>query len=146
RLDGEPRSVDLAHAPQRGGLPAPEGIHQSLLALLAAPAFAVAHVHADLHPRLLGLLAALLEEVLRIPSALPVLKDPRPARSARLYCRLAPSDHRHQERVAGRLQVADDRHRPESAVQQHKFWPDMQLRTTMQQAFDDVLHLLASAD
>jgi hypothetical protein len=53
------------------------------------------------------------------------------------------ADHRHQERVAGRLEVADHRHAVEAAIEQQEPGPDPDACGLSQEAPDHVLERLA---
>ena len=55
------------------------------------------------------------------------------------------ADHRHQERVPRRLEVADHRHAVEAAIQQQQPGPDADARRLAEQALDHVLERLALA-
>ena len=50
-------------------------------------------------------------------AALPGQEDVGPARSSRIVEPAASADHRHQERMVGRLEIADHPHTVEAAVQ-----------------------------
>ena len=91
----------------------------------------------------------LSEEVSVYSSKLPRLltaKTQVPSRTFAVVVLAAAQHHRHEERVAARLQVADHRHAPETPVHQHHPHADAQQAQPPEQAPQDILHLLAALD
>src|SRR5208282_6658379 len=82
----------------------------------------VAALHTDRHRRrpLLGV----GQGIGRPAALLPGPEDVAAGGAARLLGRSSVTDHRHQERVSRRLEVADYRHAVEAAIQQDQPGPD----------------------
>src|SRR5207302_1972935 len=125
-----------AHLPRVVGLPTPKGVDQALAALFATPTGAVATMDADAHrgrPT-----TRRMQLVAREAATPPAREDAGPARSLGVI-RLASLDrHGHEERVARRLQIADDVDRIKTAVQQQQLRSDARRTGAAQQALEDV--------
>ena len=79
-------------------------------------------------------------------AALPGQEDVGPARSSRIVEPAASADHRHQERMVGRLEIADHPHTVEAAVQKQQAAANPDLGGLMQKVLQDRLQGFAPGD
>src|SRR6202008_3369029 len=110
--------VGLLHPIERGGLQAPEGVDQPLLAMPSPLAAVVAALDTDRDPG--RALVGIVPGVGTKAALLPGQEDVGPARSPRVAELPAPEDPRHKEGARALLEIADDPHAVEAAIQQQQ--------------------------
>ena len=88
----------------------------------------------------------IVEGVLAPTALLPRQEDVGPAGATRVVELASPANHRHQERMPRRLEVADHAHAEEPAVEQQKAGPDPDAGCLVQEALEHGLHRFAAAD
>src|SRR5208283_2778914 len=129
RLDPEPFPVRLLHPVDPPGGDPPVRVDPCVALPPAMPVHPPRPLHADPDRGLV--LLAVLEGVAEPPALLLLLEDVRPAGAFGMIGLAAVADNWHEERPPRPLQVADDRHAVEAAVQQQQ--PGLQPRLAHQE-------------
>ena len=120
-FDTEAIAVDREQPLGGVGADAPAGIQQGL----ACPAATTFPPRAAMHPDADGSLAAIGagERVGRLTAVPPQRKDPRAAWPVGMSGFPSAEDHRHEKGIPGRLQVTNNGHTVEAAIEQQQGRP-----------------------
>lgn len=137
-LTPEAQAVGLINPVSPAGTDSPTGIHPRWAPLSSTPALPVAAVHADPHGG--GLLIGMGQGIGVPATALDLRQDLGTAGTPGVIDAASTADYRHDKGGACPVQIADDRHTVEAAVEQAQLRADPGLPGQVHQALEPLNH------